>query len=270
MPQYRKLYTKSVESFDIADMPDDFTRLMWVFLPLKSCSQGRGINHPSWLKSQLFPLRSDVTLEQVENAMRWYTERGMTKLYRVDNRPYYVIENWAKYQGNTTKEAKSPYPEPNEENLVRSKSRASQELVPKESVTDAIFNIQYSDADADADAALLETTVSPPATFASFVMLWGNCFPGKPQPRLDNKTLQGKMKTRMKQAHFSENWEKALKRASESDFLNSGSFFKAGWFLKNDDNYEKCLDGNYDNSTKANGRFQQVPTPVEERVGGAY
>lgn len=121
MPQYRKLYVKSTESQDINDMPDDFTRLMWILLPLALCRKGRGVDNPFWLRSKLFPLRDDVTQEQLESAMNWYYLREMIDRYEVEGRAYFQVRNWHKYQGNTTKEADSIYPE--------NPSRVSQELV---------------------------------------------------------------------------------------------------------------------------------------------
>jgi len=69
MPRYRKLHVKTLESLDMNDMPDDFTRLMWVLLPLALCREGRGVHHAAWLKSKLFPLRFDVTEEMVEASI---------------------------------------------------------------------------------------------------------------------------------------------------------------------------------------------------------
>ena len=111
MPQWRKLHVKTTESFDVNDMPDDFTRLLWVLLPLKVCKEGRGLDVPGWIKSQLFPLRSDVTLKQVENSMSWYQERGMVSRYKSNGRPYFQINSWHEYQ-NTSRDANSPYPGP--------------------------------------------------------------------------------------------------------------------------------------------------------------
>jgi hypothetical protein len=76
---------------------------------------------------------------------------------------------------------------------------------------------------------------------------WAALFPDKPQPRVDNKGLQGKVRTRIKVEHFRQNWRLAMQRASKSKFLNEGGFFDFTWFVKNPDNYEKCLNGNYDN-----------------------
>lgn len=143
MPQWRKLHTKTVESLDVNDMPDDFTRLMWVLLPLKLCREGRGLDMATWIKSQVFPLRSDVTLEMIECAMDWFEGRGMVERYVVDGRPYFQIANWEKYQGNTSREAESPYPPPTDAER-ENESRPTHELVASKSSTDA-------DADADAE-----------------------------------------------------------------------------------------------------------------------
>jgi hypothetical protein len=43
----------------------------------------------------------------------------------------------------------------------------------------------------------------------------------------------------------------ALVRAAQSEFLNSSAWFDLGWFLQNDDHYERCLNGKYDNKGAA-------------------
>ncbi len=69
MPQWRKFHAKATESLDINDMPDDFTRLLWVMLPLKLCREGRGMDSAAWVRSNIFPLREDITLDMVLAAM---------------------------------------------------------------------------------------------------------------------------------------------------------------------------------------------------------
>ena len=153
MPRYRKLHTKTLESLDINDMPDDFTRLFWTLLPLVLCREGRGIDSAYWLKSKLFPLREDVTPGQVGEALNWCMQRGMIVPYSVDDRDYFYVPSFHKYQGNTIKEAESDYPSPPE--LVESNSGVSPEEVKSKSASDAdaICNRQYSDADAEAISA---------------------------------------------------------------------------------------------------------------------
>ncbi len=153
MPKYRKLHTKTVESLDINDMPDDFTRLMWVLLPLGLCSEGRGLDNPAWIKSKIFPLRLDVTPEMIGAAMDWYAHRGMVRRYTVDGRDYFCIPTWHKYQGDTQREAESDYPPPPE--MDKQNSRPTHDLLTTSSRS-------HVDAHVDAHAQGDACTQSPP------------------------------------------------------------------------------------------------------------
>ena len=93
------------------------------------------------------------------------------------------------------------------------------------------------------------------SVYNEILQVWAELFPDKPQPRKNNQTLLRKLNTRMKDSFFRENWEAALVRASKSSWLLGEPFFTVSWFLKNDDNWEKCFNGNYDN----NGKDKNVP-----------
>ena len=150
MPLYRKLWVKTTESLDLNDMPDDITRLLWVLIPLGLCREGRGIDNPAWIKAKIFPLREDVTQEQISESMDWYFKRKMIDRYKVNGRDYFQIRSWHRYQGNTTKEASSNFP-PNQnqpekkvsQELVKSNSRISKTPVSEkqsESASESSFN----------------------------------------------------------------------------------------------------------------------------------
>lgn len=110
MPKYRQLHTKIIDSFDFNEMPDDFTRVVWMLLTLILDSEGRGIDNPCWIKSKMFPLRYDVTDEQISNAFAWLAEREMIQRYSVNGRRYFCIPTFKDYQSGTQKEAKSLLP----------------------------------------------------------------------------------------------------------------------------------------------------------------
>ncbi len=57
----------------------------------------------------------------------------------------------------------------------------------------------------------------------------------------------------MGKRHFRERWREALGRARDSKFLADSRWFTAAWFLHNDGNWEKCLDGNYDDNDNGTG-----------------
>lgn len=124
---------------------------------------------------------------------------------------------------------------------------------------DADATIRSADRDRDRESDIdkepdkdIESIISPPhiLDFLQIRQIWIGQFPDKPKPRECSKSLQQKVKTRMKSAHFQVNWKPALIRASRSEFLMRSGFFTLGWFLKNDDNYEKCLNGNYDSQAQ--------------------
>lgn len=159
MPKYRKFYTKTVESLDINDMPDDFTRLLWVMLPLGLCAEGRGVDNPSWVKSKIFPLRLDVTFEMIEDALAWYTERGMVQRYEVEGRHYFCIPTWHRYQGNTERESETNYPPPPDEPVPE--SGQTHDKLTTSSRSDAQVDAQV---DAEGDAPVQESR-TPPARY---------------------------------------------------------------------------------------------------------
>lgn len=143
MPKWRKLHTKTIDSLDLNDMPDDFTRLLWVLLPLQLDRCGRGLDNPAWVRSKVFPLRQDVSVEMVADALDWYEKRHMIERYEVDGRSYFWIPTWHKYQGNTDREADSEFPAPssysdpyNDDDKGKSDSRPTQDQLKTKSCSD--------------------------------------------------------------------------------------------------------------------------------------
>ena len=161
MPKYRKFYVKATESWDINDMPDDFTRLLWVMLPLGLCREGRGVDNPAWIKAKIFPLRQDVTAEMINAATDWYTDRGMVERYEVGDRKFFRIVKWHEHQGSTVKEAESIYPPPPQDETAE-QSEPSPELVKSESGTDSVCSIQYLDSDSQSPSGEKSPTASTP------------------------------------------------------------------------------------------------------------
>ena len=149
MPQWRKLHSKITESLDVNDMPDDFTRLLWVLLPTQLCREGRGVDNPSWVRSRVFPMREDVTLKMVSAALSWFEQRGMIARYQVDGRAYFHVPTFHHYQGSTDREGQSEYPAPPE--CVASDARLTRDLLMSRSVLDVDADVD-SDSDVDADA----------------------------------------------------------------------------------------------------------------------
>ncbi len=127
MPTYRKLHTKIIDSYDFAEMPDDFTRVMWMLLIVVADSEGRAIDNPAWIRSRMFPLRNDIDNKQIEKSLSWLNERKMIVRYSINGRNYFYVPKFKTYQTGTEKEAKSVLPAPQE--LLQSKSRVTPDEV---------------------------------------------------------------------------------------------------------------------------------------------
>lgn len=132
MPKYRKLPVTVLDSLDVTEMPDDFTRLTWLLLPLVVCRHGRAFDVSQWLVSKLYPARTDVDASMVAQAMEWFASHDMIRRYNVNGRHYFYLTNWEKHQGDTGREADSPYPAPPEGTASRpvmTNSRVTHEQV---------------------------------------------------------------------------------------------------------------------------------------------
>ncbi|MFA7254036.1 MAG: DnaD domain protein [Patescibacteria group bacterium] len=112
MVKYRQTHTKILDSFDFNEMPDDFIRVCWVLLPLILDSEGRGIYSMSWIKSKMYPMRDDVSIEKLQTAFDWIKRRKMIVVYNHCGHDYFYIPTWKEHQSGTQKEAKSSLPTP--------------------------------------------------------------------------------------------------------------------------------------------------------------
>lgn len=89
---------------------------------------------------------------------------------------------------------------------------------------------------------------APPAAAApkdeveAIFAAWERCFPGKPQPRR-TAAQREKVRERLKSSHFRDSYETALATAAQSPTLQSESWFSFDFFVKNEANYQKMLDG---------------------------
>ena len=195
MTTYRKTYTKILESEDINDMPDDFTRLTWTWLPLIVDREGRSLDDLVYIRSKLYPRREDVTTAMISAAMQWFADHEMIRRYIARNKHYFYIINFLKYQGDTRRESASIYPpegegsgttvdnpQPgllSEEPLSITKAgvepattcgtKESEQSKPVSGATELLVSNScpdsYSDSysDSDSDAAAVEVTTYPDA-----------------------------------------------------------------------------------------------------------
>jgi len=109
---WRKVWDRAAFSRDINAMPDDFTRLFWIMLPIALSRDGTTLADFSYLKGKLFPLRRDVTDIMISDALEWCVNRGMVLRYEVDGESYIYQVSFREDQGPRGREAPSPFPSP--------------------------------------------------------------------------------------------------------------------------------------------------------------
>ena len=80
------------------------------------------------------------------------------------------------------------------------------------------------------------------------------------------------MRERLKSSHFRDNYETALATAAQSPTLQSESWFSFDFFVKNEANYQKMLDGwmtwkdRQQNGAAANSTSPAVTLAEAERL----
>lgn len=228
-----KLYNEALRDPKMGRLSDSaFRRCIQLFL-LAGERQERDGSLPN-IRDMVYECR--VSQEQLKKDLAELEEEGI--IIFQDDKPF--VKNFLKRQ------VASSNAERMKEYRQRTKNEQSSqkvtEIVTKSNdvvtgVTDQITDIQITDNNSLATSA---------AEYHEFRQEWARYFPDKAQPRENNKTVQQKLKTRMQSKHFKENWQIALERASGSKFLRQSGFFDVSWFLQNENNYEKCLNGNYD------------------------
>lgn len=88
---------------------DDFAFRLFVSLICLADDYGRGKAHPAIVRGQAFPLR-DVSVKDVEQAMKRLAEAGAIQLYKVGDSHYYCFPTWAKHQRTRNSVERFPAP----------------------------------------------------------------------------------------------------------------------------------------------------------------
>ena len=88
----------------------DFEFRVWVGLITFVDDKGRGDARPVLLRNYLFPLREEVTKQEVAEALDSLARQGCINLYEVEGKPYFYFPNWDKHQ--RVRNVREKYPAP--------------------------------------------------------------------------------------------------------------------------------------------------------------
>lgn len=109
MPLWRKLHVKLIDSDDVNEMPDYFIKYLWLLLFLILDKEGRGKFKAGWVKGRALPEDNHATLEMVQEAIEYFRDHKMIRVYEVDGKNYFDVPTWHDYQ-NTDREGPSVLP----------------------------------------------------------------------------------------------------------------------------------------------------------------
>jgi len=85
-----------------------------------------------------------------------------------------------------------------------------------------------------------------PNTYSVFLTSWKEKFPTKTQPQDKTTKLKKAWAARIKDKDFQDGWKEALHNASLSPYLQNKSWFQAEYFLRNDLNWQKVKNFEFD------------------------
>lgn len=92
----------------------DFEFRLWIGLILCVDDLGRGDARAAIIRGRVFPLRDQVSVKDIDNALHGLAAKGCVSLYDVDEKPYFRFPTWGKHQ--RIRDVKPKYPAPEEEN----------------------------------------------------------------------------------------------------------------------------------------------------------
>ncbi len=237
---------------------------------------GRCEARPSLIRASLYPLKLDRVSEP--DVVKWMGEcskAGLVRKYTVDNKDYLEILKF----GQRLRAMKSRYPAPAEnDQLPAKKENVGHPLtddskcpaddglkrIESESETESETEKKYTPkgvGEADASPPGLQIykqleknkksivefiRVQKPDFIEPYVELWNLFAKEKSLPQVSKISNKRKrtFKVRIKETAF--DFLAILKKAGQSQFLLTGKWFGFDWIMKNEENYLKVIEGNYD------------------------
>ena len=106
-----RIIKESIRTSDKINQLTDFQYRLWSTLLVYVDDYGRGDGRPAVIKGYCFPLRDQVTSQDIAQGLRELQAAGCIRLYEVDGRPYLLFPTWEEHQRVRQKISKYPAPE---------------------------------------------------------------------------------------------------------------------------------------------------------------
>ena len=221
---------------------------------ITSCDNlGRLEGEPATLRSMFFPLQPEVLETNVRLALNALHKSGLIVGYKVDGRLYVVLPKFGRYAPlvKRTMSPKSDYPEPPEEVIKTWEQKF------KDNISKPELSIKVVQPLIDLDVATGEA-VPENGSYHQVVNKWNTS--GLPSVKAITPERQIKLRERWKSEHFRKNYGQAIEKVRDSGFCKGtikGQSWKAtiDWFICNDNNYVKALEGKYDDKESTFAKY---------------
>lgn len=121
-----RILKESIRESDSIDSLNWFQEVLFYRLIVSCDDYGRFDGRVSVIKNRLFPLKDDLTLKAVADAIQKLVSAGLVVLYEVDGKPYLYLPTWTAHQNVRAKRSKYPDPETACNNMNTSASKCIQ------------------------------------------------------------------------------------------------------------------------------------------------
>lgn len=119
-----RIIKESIRTSDSINELSWFEECLFYRLIVSCDDYGRFDGRPAIIKGSCFPLKDGVTTNNIEKALSKLVSAGLVKRYVVDGKPYLSLPSWGQHQ--TTRAAKSKYPNPDDGEMITSENNCMQ------------------------------------------------------------------------------------------------------------------------------------------------
>ena len=242
---------------------------MICFAGLWCMADRRGVleDRPLRIKAEIFPYfdwNPNVILDTLFSA-------GFIIRYESEGKKLICIPKFLAHQNPHKNESASGFPEPGDTSTAQAQYKHSTSTGVIGLIPDSLNMIPDSSLSDSSDP--LQNPPVPPKEkipYDEILSLWNGCVEanGSSIPLIteieSGSTRRRHVSARWKKHPDLEVWKKCFNQATRSDFLNSERFASFDWITKTKDNFQKVLEGTYNDRKKPRGSNPGFQQPMRD------
>lgn len=144
-----RILKESIRTSDRINELSWFEECLFYRLIVSCDDYGRFDGRPAIIKGLCFPLKENVTVKTIENALNKLAMAELVDLYKVDGKPYLSLPTWEQHQ--TVRATKSKYPGPDESDLKESENNCKQLQADESRCSRIRIRESYSESNSNSD-----------------------------------------------------------------------------------------------------------------------